>query len=203
MRDQQLIYGVNLKGFVVLGLSDYNYAADETVMSLIRNLKKVQLDDFFDAELSFLPDGITDLNIGANFNKSLDNLPSTLKHLRIQKYNEVGYNIFNQPIDYLPHGLETLIIGFNIVFNQTLDNLPSTLKTLHIYNKKSIQDINNLPDSIEELRIDIFEYDKTFKLPKNLKSMYINKIHKAINGNCSGLDFIERIKQSRNDIIFE
>lgn len=198
MRDNKLIYGVNLKGFVVLGLSDYNYAADETVMSLIRNLKKVQIDDFFDAELSFLPDGITDLNIGANFNKSLDNLPSTLKHLRINKYSEVGYNIFNQPLDYLPHGLETLFIGFNNVFNQTLDNLPSTLKKLSIHNYIFIDDINNLPDSIEELKIFIFVYDKTYKLPKNLKKMYIN--HELVGGS---LDFIERIKQSRNDVMFE
>lgn len=206
VKNRDLIYGIDKYGFVIIGCSDYDYSRNTSIIELMKEYKKVKLDDEFDANINFLPNGITDLWIGSSFNHSLDNLPLTLKHLKIKKINSIGYIEFNQSLDYLPYALESLYIGFtnNCI---KLDNLPSSLKILYINNHYSSSaitkqniNINNLPDSIEELFVMSINYASVNRLPANLKKMII-RFNDKIGSNKEDHDnFIERF-QNKN-IIF-
>jgi len=128
-------------------------------------------------------------NANSVFNKSVDNLPETLKTICF------GYS-FNQPVDNLPFLLEWIEFGFS--FNQRVDMLPNTIKYLvfgELFNQPiddlptSVeylmlgqffnQSLNNLPNSIEKL--DLHSWingikQNTYKLPKNLNEIIIRKI---------------------------
>ena len=167
----KLLYGVNEKDFVILTKNNYNYSNNNNVMKLLNEYKKVLFDDEFNSRIDWLPEGITDIYLGNDFNQPLENLPSTIKCIKIQSHNEKGapYNKFNQLLDYLPIGLETLYIWFNANFNYPLDNLPPGLKYFVLFSNKFTQPLNNLPDSIEVIQISTFNYTNTKKLPANLK----------------------------------
>jgi len=45
-------------------------------------------------------------NNPSKFNKPIDNLPSTITHITLKEY-------FNQPINYLKYGIESINIGLN------------------------------------------------------------------------------------------
>jgi len=168
-----LIFGVNDADFVILGLNDYNYSNNTTVMNLLNTYKKVQFDNQFNSGISWLPEGITDINLGMNFSKPLENLPSTVKRIKIAKYNEIGYSSFNQPLDNLPNGLEEFTLHFGLLFNQSLDNLPPTLKKINIISSLFNYPINNLPDNLEYINISKFDYNNTISLPSQLKHIHI------------------------------
>lgn len=172
MPQPQLIFGVNETGFVVLDMNNYDYCKDSTVMNLLMEYKKVQFADTFNSRIDWLPEGITDIGLGMNFNQPLENLPSTVKRIIIGKYNDVGLSLFNQSLDYLPFGLEELYIKFGSKFNKPLNNLPHSLKILHLYSHFTYS-INNFPDSLEYLNIRNFDYNLTFTLPTNLKTIAI------------------------------
>ncbi len=112
----------------------------------------------FNAPIMNLPNSILSIKFyGGDFNYPLDNLPNSVKELTLNSR-------YNQPLDYLPYGLETLKFQECSVFSHRLDNLPKSLKILEIpiiYNHP----INNIPDSIEELRIGV-------KLLKNTEYIY-------------------------------
>jgi hypothetical protein len=171
----QLTFGVNDAGFVVLGLNDYNYSKNDVVMKLLREYKKVQFDNNFDTSVDWLPDGITDIHFGRNFNKRIENIPSTVKRIRIGTYNNVNIANFNQPLDYLPSGLEELTIKFCNYFNHPLDNLPPGLNNLYLTSHAFNYPINNLPNNLEYLTISHFDYNNTFSLPSSLKSITISE----------------------------
>lgn len=174
---EKLLYGVNEKDFVILTKNDYDYSKNNNVMKLLNEYKKVLFDDNFNSRIDWLPEGITDIYLGSDFNQPLENLPSTVKSIKIRNYNEKGspYNKFNQLLDYLPIGLETLYIWFNEEFNYPLDNLPPGLKYFVLFSNKFTQPLNNLPDSIEIIQISTFNYTNTKKLPANLKSINITE----------------------------
>jgi FNIP Repeat len=99
----------------------------------------------------------------------------------IKKYKKVLLNdIFNSPIDFLPYGVEELILGSK--FNQPLANLPSSIKSIEFigdgFYKKSTefdQPIDLLPYGLEELKICITG-KKTIigsNLPPSLKRLEI------------------------------
>lgn len=171
----ELIFGLNEFGFVVLGMNDYNYSNDNTVIELLKQYKKVVFDNQFNSNIDWLPEGITDLHLGMHFNQPFNNLPSTIKRISIKKNNDVGYTNFNQPLDYLPPGVEELVISFNKEFNHPLNNLPPGLKKLLLIGYNYRQPINNLPDSLEEINIKQFDYENTHKLPANLKFIKISE----------------------------
>lgn len=168
-----LIFGLNDADFVILGINDYDYSNNTTVMNLLNTYKKVQFDNQFNSEISWLPEGITDINLGMNFNKPLENLPSTVKRIKIAKYNEIGYSSFNQPLDNLPNGLEEFKIHFGLLFNQSLDNLPPTLKKINIVSTVFDYPINNLPSNLEYIKLCKFDYNNTISLPSQLKQIHI------------------------------
>ena len=105
------------------------------------------------------------------FNQSIDNLPICLKLLVLN-------GRYNQPLDYLPYGLEILKFKSSSIFSHRLDYLPATLKLIEIpllYN----HDIDSLPDSIEEIRIGVKTMlnDETIYYPEyyDSESIVFNK----------------------------
>ena len=62
------------------------------------------------------------------FNQPIDNLPVGLKSIILGNY-------FDQPVDNLPSGLQNLSFGWN--FNQPIDNLPSGLQSIDFSNNYS------------------------------------------------------------------
>ena len=98
---------------------------------------------------------------------------------------------FNQPIDYLPNGIEYLEL--RDTFNQSLNNLPNTLKYLYIktmlynysldYLPSSLEylilatnniSINNYPIELKELYINSYVNSLYNNFPDGLKTLYIN-----------------------------
>jgi hypothetical protein len=171
MSVQNLVYGFTRDGYVILGCNDYNYINDD-IMGYLRNYKKVQYTDNFNAPIDFLPEEIEEIHLGRFFNKPIDNLPSSLKKLSICA-NELNYCKFNQPLDNLPTGLECLILKLIENYNHTLDNLPSNLKELQLVVKNFNQPLNNLPQGLEKLIVSKFNFYGTCSLPSTLKEVNI------------------------------
>ena len=121
---------------------------DQNTMEQLKNAKKIIFCDEYNFPVINVPNNIQSINFNSRyFNHALDNLPIGLKELNINQR-------FNQPLDYLPQGLEKLQFKSGSIFNHTMENLPNSLKLLEIpllYN----QSIDNLPNNIEELRIGV------------------------------------------------
>jgi hypothetical protein len=164
-----LLFGVNENGFVVLSKNNYDYSKNTLVMELLREYKKVQFENKFNSRIDWLPEGITDVHLGTEFNQPIDNLPHTIKRITIMPYNDIEYTKFNQPMDNLPTGLEELSIVLNKSFNKPLDNLPTGLKKICLHLHNFLYPINTLPNSIEEINIKQFDHIETYQLPSNLR----------------------------------
>lgn len=88
------------------------------------NIKKIlRFDRDFNEPLDNLQDGVEEIYFDFNsiFNHRLDNLPQTLKFLKLGC-------MYNQPLDFLPAGLETLIISY--YYKYSMLNFPPGLKRL-------------------------------------------------------------------------
>lgn len=163
-----LVYGFNDEDFVVIGSNTYNYGGNINIINIIKEYKKIQFDNNFNANIDWIPEGVIELRFGEMFDKSLDTLPSSVKIIIIKKYNEIGFTSFNKSLDNLPHGLEILELHYNNKFNQLLNNLPYGLKTLFLNCTKHKCSVNNLPDSLENIYIKHIN-NNIYKLPNNLK----------------------------------
>lgn len=165
---------------------------DSSLDSLPLTLKylKFVLETDFSQTIDNLPQGLKTLIMGQSFVNSVDNLPDSLENLTL-----IGS--FNNPVDNLPSGLKTLVFGE--FFNQSIGNLPKELKKLVLSNNfaKSLENLppnliyfqfennnnwignlNNLPNSLEFLFLDInsFNYSKEpilNNLPKSIKYLEI------------------------------
>ncbi len=171
---ENIYYAISVNGYVLLDNNNHNYSKDTMIIELIKKYKKLALGDSINQSIEFLPDGITDLQLGRSFNKPIMNLPRTLKTLIINA-NKIAYTDFNQSLDYLPEGLECLTLKLNHSFNMPINNLPSSLKQLEFICKAFKHPINNLPDGLERLKILHFDYDNTYSLPTTLKQVNITK----------------------------
>lgn len=167
---------------------DRNSGFDSNLDSLPPSLKHLEFhsDSEFSQPIDNLPQGLKTLIMGHSFIESVDNLPDSLENLSL-----IGS--FNNPIDNLPSGLKTLVLGE--FFNQSINNLPKGLKKLILSNNfaKSLENLppnlvylqfknnnnwvgnlNNLPDTLEFLFLDINSYNYSKepvlnKLPKSIK----------------------------------
>jgi hypothetical protein len=84
----------------------------------------------------------------------------------LNKLRKLGLKNYNKSIDNLPMSLEELKLDTNV----NLDNLPNNLKILNLKECYSFEhSLNLLPDSIEELYLPNFYFEKINKFPKNLK----------------------------------
>jgi hypothetical protein len=118
------------------------------------------------------------------------NLPNTLEYLYLDSTNEYVKYL----IDNLNNNL--IEIEFGTKFNIELNNLPNSIKKLNFESCDYVEDLNvyngeferdyiknhlfnksidNLPDSIETLRLPHNYIIKTQKIPKNLKKIYSNE----------------------------
>jgi len=132
----------------------YNDAIDSVFIDILKSLTYIE----------FCP-SFRKLIINADFNHSLDNLPASLEHLQIR-------GEFNHPLNNLPQALKILEIldiyeydgpkscypiqrnyGKKTMFNHPLVNLPHTLEYLIINSTEYTQPLQNLPDSIKELKL--------------------------------------------------
>lgn len=142
----------------------------EPINNLPQGLKTLILGYNFDEYVDNLPDSLEDLTLGESFNNPVDNLPSGLKSLSLGL-------LFNQSVANLPLGLKKLILSN--CFDKTLINLPPNLIYLQFVNNNNwIGNLNNLPDSIQFLLLDLnlFDYFKEpvlNNLPKSIKYLEI------------------------------
>ena len=91
---------------------------------------------------TLLPNSLTHLIFGHEFNQPVDNLPQSLTYLKFEWD-------FNQPVDNLPESLIYLSFGEN--FNQTVDNLPNSLTDLE-FGYHFNHPVDNLPQSLTHLK---------------------------------------------------
>lgn len=183
----QSIFTITIEGYILLNNSNYDYNSDSFLIGLIEKYKKVILGDEFNAPIPFITYGITHLIIGKRFNQPLDNLPSTLKYLRIGAIGDRWFSEFNKSLNYLPHGLEELhLYGINcssIYDDNSILSLPPTLKKLYMDIDYVKFNINLLPDNLEELLLVIPSgcYKDISKLPSNLKRfLYVSECYREI-----------------------
>lgn len=110
-------------------------------------------------------ENLTHLGIGKNFSQDLE-LPTSIIFFSIE-LSETNSNI----LDNLPNSMETLVIyGWKYDAKQ-IDNLPTSIVNLIINHPYFNQELNNLPNSIEYLRLNS-EYNQKFeKIPNKLKTM--------------------------------
>lgn len=103
------------------------------------------------------------------FNRSLDDLPPSLKHLRLG-------GMFSHPLDQLPHNLMNLRFSSPDFYSHPFDNLPSRLYKLKIKVVKQYKHpFHNLPDSIERLSIACHHASSLIeRLPLQLKNLAIH-----------------------------
>ena len=151
----------------------------------------------FNQPVNNLPTGILNLILGYSFNCKVDNLPHSLIYLTF------GCK-FNQPINNLPPVLTELVLGSNKI-NYSMENLPSNIESIEFYQNnfecrlqylppklkeikfyyysKFNEPLNNLPDTIEHIKLSKYYTQEINKFPINLKSLscvenypWINKL---------------------------
>lgn len=106
----------------------------------------------FNSVIDNLPNSITHLTLGKKFNRLIDKLPNSITHLEFTSGND-KYDIpssFTQPLDNLPNSIIYLVLPDS--YNIELTSLPNHIKYLEIGGEYE-QSINALPDSIEEIII--------------------------------------------------
>ena len=113
-------------------------------------IQKIRFGDYFNQNVSQLPNSLTHLTFGYYFNQDISNLPNSLTHLTFGDY-------FNQDVSNLPNSLTHLTFGWN--FNQDVSNLPNSLTYLkfgYCFN----QNISKLPKSITYLKFSLWSDSK-------------------------------------------
>ena len=90
------------------------------------NLKLIEFGAKFNKPVSNLPETLEMLIFDKEFNQSLDNLPTNLIFLSLFNSTRFNYNL-----DYLPEGLETLILP-EYYYTNPIDNLPIGTDVLNL-----------------------------------------------------------------------
>ena len=117
-----------------------------------------------------LPQNITHLTFGSQFNQSVDNLPKKLTHLIFGAY-------FNKPVDNLPENLTHLT--FRCDFDQTVDKLPKNLTYLS-FGDRFNQQINNLPKTLTYLSLGVYFEQSINNLPNTLTYLSLGGFNQPI-----------------------
>lgn len=117
------------------------------------------------ARLDNLPESLETLEINADFNFQIDNLPNNLKYLSIENIS------FNQSIYNLPKELQYLVISSK-EFNQPIGNLPLNLIEVAINFGQNDIEINDLPDNLNNLFINAcIDVSKNRKIKFNVAKL--------------------------------
>lgn len=142
------------------------------IVDFPKKLKILHLDVNCEINIDNLAEGLEELTIMSGhhlpFSGSFDNLPSTLKKLKI------CYCKWDKPLDNLPGNLEKLFL-LPDNYTQSVDNLPTGLKYLEV-NLNGNQRIHNLPTGLEYLRVNTnSKYSQPIlNLPPGLKYLNFN-----------------------------
>lgn len=192
-------------GAIILSNEHYElYRINSRFLEILATNGHIQLDNDYNSSLNFLPYGIVSISTGWAFNNSIDNLPTSIKHIHISNYRDDNdiinpdklYCCFNQEISMLPYGLESLeIIHANDGnFHKSLVNLPPTLKKLKIINSifseinenDNIVNLNNFPESLEEIYFSYVTIDfiNLLILPNSMRKIFIKP---------SNYDFLQKM----------
>jgi hypothetical protein len=118
----------------------------------------IKFNYYFNHQIHYLPSNLLYLELGSNFNTSIDSFPPNLLYLKF------GYR-YDKPLHNLPKNLVYLYLGYH--YNHYIENYPSTLKSI-IFGDMFNQNINNLPYNLQYLTIG-YHFDKiTNILPNSL-----------------------------------
>ena len=141
----------------------YNY---KTKYRIIVGETYIYEDYDFNKPIGNLPNGLEYLELRGNFNQPLDNLPNTLKYLYINSFK------FSHSLDFLPVGLECLILETSSI---SINNFPSGLKELYI-NGYADSLLSNFPIGLKILYVNgkSNKLDESFKLPDTLETFIVN-----------------------------
>jgi len=120
----------------------------------------------FNQNLAMLPTNITKIYLGKNFQKSLIDIPSSVKIIIF-----ANDSLFVGSLDYLHNDLEELVIGDN--YNLTINKLPYNLKNL-VLGKKFESKIFNFPPKLKYLDIGKSYTHSLNNLPNELETLVIN-----------------------------
>ena len=184
---EQLIKRIgNVSEFSIHHYRLTNILLNKLIKNLPPTIKKLKINcgEDINLDLTYIPETIESIwFLAKSISKNtIDALPINLKKI-----------IFSITLDFsldnLPPGLETLIVH-NPMY--PLDNLPNTLKTLIINGIKLNIDLNNLPDSIENIYIDKRNLNKLTKIPQKLTTLYIIIIH-SLMGNIDNDEYKKNI----------
>lgn len=152
---------INIFEFTILSLFEY------TIDNLPYKLKQLKLDIFFNKSINNLPLNLLYLSVENDFSRKLNKLPSSLYKFEYNSYTpinylpstvkilQLGHQYRDNTFDFLPEGIEKLIINYQIDYNLT--------------KKYNITLINDLPSSIKEILT--YECNKCF-----INKIYENKI---------------------------
>ena len=170
-----------------------NHTSLEQITSKISNLI---IDNRCNKKINFANVNATHIDFGFSYNCPIDNLNTYVKKITIksnipldnlpssiEELNLCGE--FNSKLDYLTDNIQVLKIDSYQYLHQ-LDNLPSSIKYFELniskYNKSQlddnnsfdIQELNNLPNSIETIKVQYFTFMlKIQKLPSSIKKIII------------------------------
>jgi len=179
----------------------FNDCFNESIKKIPKNITCIHFGFEFNNSVEYLPQNIEELQFGRNFDQPLNNLPKNLKKLIFPSdtvLDNLPHNLiqlvldenYDQPLDFLPTGLKSILFETYSIFSHPLNNLPNTLTLIEIPLKYQFE-IDNLPDSLEEVRIGVKKYNifyrlecditnkennfdkKIRKFPANLKKLYI------------------------------
>ena len=145
-----------------------------------------------------MPNSITHLTFGNDFNRSVNNLPNNLTHLTFAKFFDkpvnklpnsithlsINSDFFDKPINKLPILISHLTITSHY-FNNSIAKLPNSITHLTINCRGFNQKIKKLPDSIIEFGFDSYSKIKNC-VPENIENIIIyfdddNKYNQIIN----------------------
>ena len=147
----------------------------------------------FNQVISVLPSALTHLTFGNNFNQVVSVLPPTLTHLTLGgNFNQqITFNPNikylklhcdnQQLIDTLPNSITTLELGlgdYSFGLKSQVNNLPTSIKKL-VFDIHSLyeQDLNCLPDYIEELQLNMYYRQRILNIPSNLKKLICYELY--------------------------
>jgi len=193
---EKITFGDNFNNY--LGHSGYGTYLPET-------LKILELSGKFDQEIDFLPEKLITLHFMKNcvFNRSISSLPMKLEILRFgDKFNSAIFylppnlkilefgNDFNQPINPLILPKKMFTICFGNSFNQYLDDLPDSIENIKLGDNFNTE-ISNLPSNLKYIEFgESFDKNIINILPSTIKKIRI----------CRGYKYIDDMRKKYRDI---
>lgn len=153
---------------------DFGYQYTQPIDNLNDNVKKITIRSNYLLPLDNLPPSVKELNLTNEFNSSLDYLSNTLEILKI---NDTDYT---HSLDNLPFGIKYFEFNVkrydepnSIIIN--LNNLPNSIETLKVQYFNFLLGIKKLPTKIKE--IIIIGISKKYYVPLNIQKLLSNVLN--------------------------